>query len=88
MQQLIVIARSQLEKSGRGKDYWMSAIADAAFKTSDMLTSTLQETPCERLAGKNSIMTDIGCGVAIAMFTNIYSGEGQVRNSTQNEVCL
>ncbi|CAM9868982.1 unnamed protein product, partial [Sphacelaria rigidula] len=53
IQQLMRIARSQLVKAGRGEDYWLFAVADAAFKTLGMPHGYLGgETPCERLTGK------------------------------------
>lgn len=51
--QLMVIATSQLENSGPGDQCWMYAIAEAAFKTSDMPHKCLGgETPHEKLTGK------------------------------------
>ncbi|CAM9741754.1 unnamed protein product [Sphacelaria rigidula] len=54
IQQLMRIARSQLVKAGRGEDYWLFAVADAAFETAGMPHEYLGgETPCERLTGKS-----------------------------------
>lgn len=50
VQQLLRIARSQLERAGRGQDYWFFAAEDAECNTAGMLHEYLVgETPHEKL---------------------------------------
>ncbi|CAN0503525.1 unnamed protein product [Discosporangium mesarthrocarpum] len=53
IKQLMQAARSQLVRSGLGKEHWFFAVADAVFKTGGMPHEFLGgDMPCERLTGK------------------------------------
>ncbi|CAN0427666.1 unnamed protein product, partial [Discosporangium mesarthrocarpum] len=53
IKQLMQAARSQLVRSGLGKEFWFFAVADAALTSSGMPHEYLGgEAPCERITGK------------------------------------